>query len=380
MNALMNAPMNTCLNPDCVRLAARTARRRLVRPSWRAIGLSVAISIVAHLSALAALVPGDSVQIAGGAPATLAGLGNSFADFTQGSTPAQPATAEPSPVDPPRSPEATRESTLPVQPRPAAPPPQPETLAMVSPEAPGLTAPEAAAPVVPLALDPEAPQPEAVAPSLSTLPPAAPVAQRVIEPSRTEPSSIATAMPRTQAAQAVPATAPETIAPAPEVTVQQADVATPRPQRRPEPRTQARQEPAQRQRAQTAPASAPQAAGNAEHDARRGSAEGAASASATATGTSGAVAQPGNATVSNYPGQVMDRIRRTRQQRVPGRGVAVVSFSIAGNGGLSAASIQRSSGSAAIDAAAIDHIRRAAPFPAPPAGAGRSFSFEFVVR
>ena len=158
----------------------------------------------------------------------------------------------------------------------------------------------------------------------------------------------------------------------------------PRPQRRPEPQTQAqaqpRQEPVQRERPRTPQASAPQVAGNAEQDARRGSADGAAGADATASGTSGAASQAGNAAVSNYPGQVMERIRRTRQQRVSGRGVAVVSFSIGNNGGLAAASIQRSSGSPAIDAAALAHIQRAAPFPAPPAGAGRSFSFEFVVR
>lgn len=380
MNAAMLPPVETCLNPDCVRSAARTARRRLVRPSWRAIGLSVAISIVAHLSALAALVPGESVQIAGGAPATLAALGNSFADFTQGSTPAQPASAEPSAVTPPVTPEAVSERTPPVQPAPAAPTPPRQALTMATPLAPVLTAPESADPVVPLAIDPEMPQPEALASPLSPRAPATPAAPappRVTEPTRTEP---ATAAPRSPAAQAVPSTAPEPVEPAPEVTVQQADAATPRPQRRPEPRTQARQEPAPRQRAQTPPASAPQAAGNAEQDTRRGSAEGAASAGATASGTSGAASQGGNAAVSNYPGQVMERIRRTRQQRVSGRGVAVVSFSVGSNGGLAAASIQRSSGSPAIDAAALAHIQRAAPFPAPPAGAGRSFSFEFVVR
>ncbi|HSF64458.1 MAG TPA: TonB family protein [Paracoccaceae bacterium] len=41
--------------------------------------------------------------------------------------------------------------------------------------------------------------------------------------------------------------------------------------------------------------------------------------------------------------------------------------------------ILRSSGSATLDAAALDHIRRAAPFPPPPDGGAR-FSFEFVAR
>ncbi|MCC5971178.1 MAG: TonB family protein [Pararhodobacter sp.] len=367
MTAAMTFPENACLNPECVRSAARTATRRLVRPSWKAIVLSVVVSVVAHLSALAALVPNDNVQIAGGAPAALAALGNSFADFTQGSTPSQPAAAEPSPTDPPRTPDTTRETTPPVQPSPS-PSAQPQALAMTVPAAPALAAPEAADPVVPLVTDPEAPRPEALSPMLSA---AAPSAQPVAEPA---PST--SSRPVASPAQAAPATPLIPVSPSPEVTVQQADAASPRPQRRPDPR----QDPAPRQQAQTSAASAPQAAGNADQDARRGSAEGAASASATATGSSGEAAQAGNAAVSNYPGQVMDRIRRTRQERVSGRGVAVVSFSVSNGGALASATIQRSSGTARIDAAALAHIRRAAPFPVPPAGATRSFSFEFVVR
>ncbi|HHX90486.1 MAG TPA: TonB family protein, partial [Paracoccus sp.] len=133
-------------------------------------------------------------------------------------------------------------------------------------------------------------------------------------------------------------------------------------------------------RAQTAPASPPQAAGNAGQEARRGMAEGVAGASAAASGSGAASVQAGNAAVSNYPGQVMERIRRTRQPRLSGRGVAVVAFSVGSNGGLAGASIQRSSGNPAIDAAALAHVQRAAPFPAPPPGAGRSFAFDFVVR
>jgi periplasmic protein TonB len=36
------------------------------------------------------------------------------------------------------------------------------------------------------------------------------------------------------------------------------------------------------------------------------------------------------------------------------------------------------SGNAALDAVAMDHIRRTAPFPAPPDGVAANFSFEFV--
>ncbi|WP_333829173.1 energy transducer TonB family protein [Pararhodobacter sp.] len=384
MSGATGFPVNACFSPDCVRSATRTASKRLVRPSWRAIALSAAISLVAHLSALAALAPSQSVEIAGGAPATIAALGNSFADFTQGATPVQPAAAPTSTVDPAVTPETVTQSAPPVQPTSTAQSPQPETLAMAVPEAseravpdaPPLTAPEAADPVVALAIDPEAPRPEIIAPTLSAV---APTDRPLTEPSRVTP-----VQPQAPVVQAAPSPPPAAVTPEPEVTVQQADANTPRAPRRPEPRQERAQPQAQpqpqTQRAQAAP-SAPQAAGNSDQDARRGSADGTASASAAAaSGAGGAAAQAGNAAVSNYPGQVMERIRRTRQQRVSGRGVAVVSFSVNDSGALAAASVQRSSGSAVIDAAALDHIRRAGPFPAPPAGAGRSFSFEFVVR
>ena len=62
------------------------------------------------------------------------------------------------------------------------------------------------------------------------------------------------------------------------------------------------------------------------------------------------------------------------------RGAAVVAFSIAGSGGLSGVSLARSSGSAALDRAAIQVVQRAAPFPAPPAGAQRSYSIQIKAR
>lgn len=345
-----------CLNPDCVRSAARSASRRLAVPTWRAVALSSVVSVAAHLSALAAFAPGETVQIAGGAPVTLAALGNSFADFSRGATPAQPVTTRPSPA-------ATAQPAT-GQARPSAP-----VAAAPAPEGLTLTAPESAEPVVPLVAEPSAAHPDASPSQLSALAPQNPTPSDAapIPPARPQPL-----------AGAAPATASETIMPVPEVTVQQAHATTPRPQRRPEPQPQPSQQATER--AQTAPASAPQAAGNAEQDARRGAADGAASARAAASGNSGAAGQAGNVAVSNYPGQVMERIRRTRQQRVAGRGVAVVSFSVADGGTLASASILRSSGNPAIDAAALAHIQRAAPFPAPPAGAGRSFSFEFVVR
>lgn len=55
-------------------------------------------------------------------------------------------------------------------------------------------------------------------------------------------------------------------------------------------------------------------------------------------------------------------------------GRPVVAFSVAASGGLGGVSLARSSGHTELDAEALSMVRRAAPFPRPPAGAPRSFS------
>ncbi len=115
--------------------------------------------------------------------------------------------------------------------------------------------------------------------------------------------------------------------------------------------------------------------GNAAKNARAGSATGRESATSKTEGQQKtAAAQAGNAAISNYPGLVMRKIARVPRQKVGARGTAIVSFTVSPAGGLSAVSLGRSSGSRELDRAALRVIRRAAPFPAPPAGARRSFS------
>jgi protein TonB len=115
--------------------------------------------------------------------------------------------------------------------------------------------------------------------------------------------------------------------------------------------------------------------GNAEQTQQAGADSGTASATATVTGTArGSSAASGDAAISNYPGVVMQRISRVPRPKAGSRGTAVVAFSISSGGGLAGASIARSSGSAALDRAAVRMIRSAAPFPPPPPGAQRSFS------
>jgi len=340
---------------------------------WRGLVLTGAVSLAAHGVVLAALVPADPpVQIAGGAAAAPAALGSAFEDFVQGATPST-AAAAPAAEVPPAPPAPVTETAPPAAAQTAAA--TPATQAMVSPETPAGLVATGAAPNTPLAAL-EAPSlmpltPALVPPASQTPPPAAATPTAPVMPSTPPPPE--TAQPVT----------PPTLAPAPEVDVQTADAATPRPAPRPdlEARERLREQEARQQAERAEQARAAQAAGNSEQNARRGSTDGTTGAAAQSAARSAPQASaPGNAEVSNYPGEVMRRIQRVRQARVSSRGTAVVAFTVADGGGLASATLARASGSAELDNAALDHIRRAAPFPAPPPGAQRRFSFEFVGR
>jgi protein TonB len=93
--------------------------------------------------------------------------------------------------------------------------------------------------------------------------------------------------------------------------------------------------------------------------------------------TAGKASQAGNAAVSNYPGKVASKLRRSlrypREARGGKlRGEVLVSFVVGSNGSVSSVRVARSSGSPVLDQAAGDAVRRAAPFPPIPADAGRS--------
>lgn len=78
----------------------------------------------------------------------------------------------------------------------------------------------------------------------------------------------------------------------------------------------------------------------------------------------------------NYRAKVLGMVASTivDPERPRPKALAVVAFSIDDSGALTSISLARKSGHADLDAEALDYVRRAAPFPPPPAGADRSFA------
>jgi protein TonB len=82
---------------------------------------------------------------------------------------------------------------------------------------------------------------------------------------------------------------------------------------------------------------------------------------------------------SNYPGLVSAHLRRYQQYPSDARsrgdqGTATISFNLDGGGRVTSSRLARGSGIASIDSEVQAMVRRAAPFPAPPGGAPRSFT------
>jgi protein TonB len=86
-----------------------------------------------------------------------------------------------------------------------------------------------------------------------------------------------------------------------------------------------------------------------------------------------------SAEISEYQGAVIARLSAAKRypeaarDRAP-HGVAVVRFSIDASGQVAGVSLAQSAGDAMLDAEALATVRRASPFPPPPAGAPRVFS------
>ncbi|RGP36715.1 energy transducer TonB [Pseudotabrizicola alkalilacus] len=295
---------------------------------------ALALSGALHAAGAIAIAPQhDALSIEGGGTATIALLGEAFEDLAQG---AQPVEATGAAAAPPHSAQPVTAQAAPVAPA-MADSPAPSLSLPVS-DAADLTAAPPADPTPALA-------PEPAPPVVASLSPAA-------------PTSTAQPVSPTQLATAVEAegAAPET-----------------------SPRPRARAERPEKRVAEKRTASP---TGNADRNARKGAQSGQENAPATAaaTGTAQGNRQAGNAARSNYPGLVLRKIERTRKPAHAARGTVVVAFRVAPSGALASARVARSTGDPSLERVALDHIRRAAPFPPPPAGAETDFRFEFVGR
>ena len=316
------------------------------RRAWIVAGTAGALSVALHASGLIALAPRAPETLSGG-PTQLAMIGNSFEDAVAGTV----AGATDPQVAMPVARSAT--ATDIAQPRVAAAAPvAPRTLTQPLPAATAPTTPlSSAVPAAPTSAIPIAP----------ASPDAAPTTDPMALSSTEAPPA---ASPDISATAAAPVS--DTIVARARPVVQTPDPDTPRPEQRiarpppvPEPSPQ--------------PAPAPQGGG--EQTTRAGQASGAPQGTATRTqqGADGQAARDGRA-AAQYPQLVNRHLSRIRRPNARFNGAAVVSFTIAGNGGLAGLSIARSSGNAEFDRITLAHIQRATPFPPPPAGAQRSFN------
>lgn len=207
-----------------------------------------------------------------------------------------------------------------------------------------------------LLLTPPAPALSALsepAPDLSTPAPSLPEEPQAEDPIADTPTDV------TPVTQPAPTALPDaTSDPLPTAELSLPD---PAPKTRPKPRPDRKPEPQEKQAETQKPKEAPAPA-----------------AAAPASRTAATSAGTGKKAVANYGAQVMKTVRKTRKEAAPAKGIVVVGFTVAADGGLAGVQVVQSSGHAGLDQVAMDHIRRAAPFPVPPEGANRSFAFEFV--
>lgn len=118
-------------------------------------------------------------------------------------------------------------------------------------------------------------------------------------------------------------------------------------------------------------------------DGRKGVADGEVGGTRADKAGKGKGSAAGNAAVTNYPGKVRGKISRavgriSRRDRAGAERDVTVAFTVTASGALGGLSIARSSGSASLDQAALAAVRRAAPFPAIPEGAGRK-TWQFTI-
>jgi protein TonB len=289
--------------------------------------------------------------------------------------PVQPATETLSPVEAkPIEPETPAPVAPVAEPQPAEPAPR-DTAAAVAETAPEILATDTVEPVE----------------DDNTVAPSAQAVEQVVEPA-------AEAAPEAPAETVAEAPAETVAEPVPEETFETLAAVAPIPEPHPEApakpekpveqaekkRATAKKEPAKPREQKSAEKRTAGSGGNAQADARRGEADGQANGKTAARSKGGnRQAAAGNAAVSNYPGKIVSKLRRALRypaeaKRKKLRGEVQVAFTVSAGGGVGGVRVVRSSGSPVLDKAAVETVRRAAPFPAIPEGAGRS-SWPFTV-
>lgn len=317
---------------------------RLKKRYWAA---AFCLSLAAHAGAAALLMRGDTaeVQIAGGQQFEIALLGGAFEDAISAGAESETVEPVPSPV---------MEEPLPPVEQPVAP----------------QSAAEAVAPAEWAAVQPVLPD-ESVTATAEAADTSASETVEPQKPEQVEAEETIAALVHVPVPTARPAQSPNAVQPVerqlapvePVKEARQASSKKPSPPEKPQREKQAT--PTKRQTAGNG--------GNSRADARKGQADGAAAGRQAAAGKAGTSRDAGNAAVSNYPGKVVSKLRRSLRypaaaRRARLRGEVHVAFTVTGGGGVSGARVVRSSGSPVLDQAALDTVRRAAPFPPIPDG------------
>lgn len=327
-------------------------------------GAALAVAALAHVALLATFTDRSGMEGAGGGGEAAILMTIEPSSGALAAAVAARMAPPPAPVMPtaavPHVPEAmelaamhpppARTATVRDRPRQVAPPAA--TTALPRPKPPAaLAAPPRIAMPTPLAAAP--------APSAA---PSAPASASDGRAAMTAPAA-----PPAPGAPALPPGGHGITAPEPPARVQKTSTLAPEESRRPPPRPErarpgAAAQPALAQQAQGQPGG--QTAG------ARGSAE--AASAARGAGSPEAMARWG--------GQIRARVERARRHPGIGSGTAIVAFSVSREGALLEARLAQSSGNAALDRAALDAVRRAAPFPAaPPEVSGARAAFNLPV-
>jgi protein TonB len=323
---------------------------------------AVLASSLLHVGAMA-IAPefAEDIQIQGNATEQAAALGSNFADLVKAGDDLDPTETEQ---------DTTTEPTVtPIQ--PAKTPPEVSEPAPLKVQ-PAETQHAQTAAVAPTAYAAVTTPDFKVEPSLTEglIPPSPVEKLEAVEPAlvvpQSPPEEVERLDPEVAEASIKPVEATQTITPVEELEV----VPTPTPK----PKQKKPEKPKKVEKRKQTTAGNSKSKSNVNN--KSGTQDGKKSAKAATSGKSkkkSSSRNSGNAAASNYPGKVYAKIARTRQRNAGDRGVAQVRFTVTSSGQATGVSIARSSGNAKIDRAAVAHVKRAAPFPKPPAGAKTRF-------